>query len=301
VTKNTAHSVRDRLLKLSKERGEDFNFLLVRYAIERLLHRITRTGHAGEFVLKGAMLFTIWSNLPHRATKDLDLLGFGAPDLERLADIFRKVCVTAVEDDGVSFDPTTVTAARIKEDAEYEGVRVMLTGKLGSAKLAVQVDVGFGDAVTPEPLATDFPTLLASPPIRIRAYPREAVVAEKLHAMVHLGLTNSRMKDFFDIWFLCREFSFDGPSLRDAVVATFERRATPIPIEPPVALTTTFALDAAKQMQWKAFLSRSKAMEANVTLSEVIEGIAPFLLPTLQNEVTGTMPTTWTPGGPWRK
>jgi hypothetical protein len=191
VTRNVAHSVRDRLLKLSKERREEFNFVLLRYGPERFLYRLTRSIHADEFVLKGAMMFTLWSKHPHRATKDLDLLGYGPPDLGRLADPFRNVCITEVEDDGVVFRPETVVAERIKEDAEYEGVRVTLDGKLGTARLSLQVDVGFGDAVTPEPEPIDFPTLLPGPAPRLRVYPREAVVAEKLHAMVNLGLTNS--------------------------------------------------------------------------------------------------------------
>ncbi len=300
MTKNVAHSVRDRLLKLSKERGEEFNFVLVRYGLERLLYRLTQSAHADNFVLKGAMLFTIWSKHPHRATKDLDLLGFGSPDLTRLADIFRAVCTKGVEDDGVVFDPKSVSAERIKEDAEYEGVRVLLTGKLGSAELRLQVDVGFGDAVTPQPMMIDFPTLLPGPAPTVRAYPREAVVAEKLHAMVLLGMTNSRMKDFFDLWFLSREFAFESKPLRGSIRATFEARGTPIPKTPPTALTEVFALDPTKQTQWKAFLSRSRVTEANITLPEVIGVIAPFLLPELERAATGSIiNASWAPGGPW--
>ena len=215
--KNLAHSVRDRLLKLAKARGEEFNFVLVRYALERLLYRLSKSPHDGKFILKGAMLFTIWSKHPHRATKDLDLLGAGAPDLDRLAQVFRDVCAASVEDDGVVFEPRSVEARRIKEEAEYEGVRITLDGKLGSAQLAVQVDVGFGDSVVPPPRTIEFPTLLPFPGPVIRAYSRETVVAEKLHAMVDLGMANTRMKDFFDLWFLCREFEFNGAQL----VATY--------------------------------------------------------------------------------
>lgn len=213
-SKNVAHSVRDRLHKLAKERGEEFNFVLVRYALERLLYRVSKSAHGGEFILKGAMLFTIWSKHPHRATKDLDLLGSGSPDLERLAGVFRDVCVASVEDDGVSFEPRSVEARRIKEDAEYEGVRVTLVGKLGSAQLAVQIDVGFGDSVVPPPTTVEFPTLLPFPGPVIRAYAKETVVAEKVHAMVDLGMANTRMKDFFDLWFLSREFEFEGAQHR---------------------------------------------------------------------------------------
>ncbi|MCK6536828.1 MAG: nucleotidyl transferase AbiEii/AbiGii toxin family protein [Polyangiaceae bacterium] len=300
MTKNVAHSVRDRLLKLSKERGEEFNFVLIRYGLERFLYRLTQSAHAPEFILKGAMMFTVWSEHPHRATKDLDLLGYGAPNLQRLADVFRGVCATEVEDDGVVFDPRTVSANRIKEDAEYEGVRITLVGKLGTAKLKLQVDVGFGDAVTPEPEMVEFPTLLPGSAPRVRAYPREAVVAEKLHAMVNLGMTNTRMKDFFDLWFLCRTFGFEGQSLRKAIRATFEGRGTQLPVEAPLALTATFASDPTKQTQWQAFLSRSRVTDNSVTLPEVVSVIGPFLLPELERAASGsTEPSRWEPGGPW--
>lgn len=299
MTKNTAQSVRDRLLKLSKDRGEEFNFVLVRYGLERLLYRLAVSSHAAEFVLKGAMLFTVWSKYPHRATKDLDLHGSGSPELARLAGVFRQVCTTDVADDGLELDAMSVSAERIREDAEYEGVRITLTAKLGSAKLALQVDIGFGDAITPEPKVIDFPTLLPMPAPKLRMYPRETVVAEKLHAMVYLGLTNSRMKDFFDVWFLCREFVFQGPTLAVAVRRTFERRGTPIPEEIPVALSTMFSGDAAKQTQWKAFLKRSRVADATLRLVEVVDTIAPFLLPVLQAARGSSPPSVWPPRGPW--
>jgi predicted nucleotidyltransferase component of viral defense system len=300
MTKNVAHSVRDRLLKLSKDTAEEYNFVLVRYGLERLLYRLAASAHADQFVLKGAMMFTIWSSHPHRATKDLDLLGFGAPDLDRLTAIFRNVCTMAVHDDGITFVPDSVSGQRIKEDAEYEGVRITLVGKLGTAKINLQVDVGFGDSVTPEPQMMDFPTLLPGPAPRLRAYPREAVVAEKLHAMVNLGMTNTRMKDFFDLWFLCRTFGFDGPPLRKAIRATFERRGTQLPVEAPLALTATFSSDPTKQTQWKAFLSRSRATDNSVTLPEIIDAIGPFLLPELKRVVSkSTEQSRWEPGGPW--
>jgi predicted nucleotidyltransferase component of viral defense system len=300
VTTNVAQSVRDRLLKLSRTRGEEFNFVLLRYGLERLLYRLTKSHYANQFVLKGAMMFTVWSKHPHRATKDLDLLGFGSPDLDRLAGVFRMICMTEVEDDGISLAPETVRAERIKEDAEYEGVRITLAARLGTAKLSLQADVGFGDSVTPEPEMIDFPTLLPGPAPRVRAYPREAVVAEKLHAMINLGMTNSRMKDFFDLWFLCQTFSFDGRLLRKAIETTFEHRSTRLPDEPPIALTDAFAEDATKRAQWKAFLSRSRVADATIGLHDVINVIARFLLPEVQRAAGGsTDATRWKPGGPW--
>ena len=298
--KNLAHSVRDRLLQLTKARRENFNFVLVRYALERLLYRLSKSAHGGAFVLKGAMLFTVWSKHPHRATKDLDLLGSGAPDLDHLAGVFRDVCSTSVDDDGVVFEPGSVKATRIKEDAEYEAVRVTLEGKLGSAKLAVQVDVGFGDSVVPPPTTIEFPTLLPFPGPVIRAYARETVVAEKLHAMVDLGMTNTRMKDFFDLWFLSREFEFEGPQLVAAIRSTFERRQTPVPVELPLALTETFALDATKGLQWSAFLARSGVIDTALSLPEVVDVVGSFLAPVLEAVTTKSANVgSWKPGGPW--
>ena len=295
---NVAHSVRARLLSLSKERREEFQFVLTRYALERLLYRLSRSTHRERFVLKGAMMFAVWSGHPHRATKDLDLLGSGSPDLDRLATVFREVVVVGVEDDGLVFDATSVVAVRIKEDADYEGVRVTLDAKLGTAKVGVQIDIGFGDAVTPSAVEVAYPSLLDLPRPSLRAYPRETVVAEKLQAMVHLGLLNSRMKDFFDLWFLATYFEFDGELLVQAVKATFERRGTPLPTEPPVALTSTFSNDGAKQKQWTAFLRRSGVGSSDLTLDAVVAGLAEFLLPVVLEPRRG-LGRRWRAGGPW--
>jgi hypothetical protein len=280
--KNLAASVRDRLSKVARARKEDPNFVFNRYAMERFLYRLSRSVHEPKFVLKGALLFTVWSGHPHRATKDIDLLGTGAPDLARLAQIFRDVCCVSVEDDGLAFDPATVTTMRIKEDANYEGVRVQFRGTLGTAVLNLQVDIGFGDAVTPAPTTVDFPVLLEFPPARIRIYPRETVVAEKLEAMVYLGLANSRMKDFFDLAFLARTFEFDGDLLTKAIANTFANRETPVPMEPPVAFTTAFAEDPQKKAQWTGFLKRSGVMETNLALSSVVGEIRTFVNPPLE-------------------
>ncbi len=299
MTVTMAHSVRARLLNISKARGEDFNLVLTRYGLERLLYRLSKSSHAKGFVLKGAMLFTLWSEHPHRPSKDLDLHGFGAPDLDRLATVFREVCDTEVEDDGLVFDQKAITADRIKEDAEYEGVRVIVAAKLGSARLMLQIDIGFGDAITPGPEDVDFPTLLDLPAPKLSAYPRATVVAEKLQAMVHLGLTNSRMKDFFDLWFLARTFDFDGPTLVEAVRATFERRRTPIPEEAPLALTETFTSNVSKQTQWMAFLKRSGVADRSLTLRSVVDAISLFLLPVLRGAQGSELLSVWTHGGPW--
>jgi hypothetical protein len=298
--KNMAASVKARLTDLGRRQGEDFQLVLTRYAIERLLYRLTNTPYAGEFVLKGAMLFRLWADSPHRPTRDLDLLGRGDPSVERLAVVFRDVCGAAVEDDGLVFDPATVTAGRIREDQEYEGVRVGCIAPLGQARIDLQVDVGFGDAVTPAPVTVRYPGLLDLPTPELAAYPRETVVAEKFQAMVALGMGNSRMKDFFDVWVLARSFAFAGPVLADAVRATFARRKTPVPAAPPLALTAEFGTDARKVTQWRAFLKKGKLDAGGAELSEVCDSLAGFLVP-LASSVAGggAFDRTWAAGGPW--
>ncbi|EYF00390.1 nucleotidyl transferase AbiEii/AbiGii toxin family protein [Chondromyces apiculatus] len=276
-TNDPAATVRKALQALARTRKEDFQFVLNRYAMERLLYRLSKSPHEPTFVLKGAMLFTVWSGHPHRTTKDIDLLGSGPPALHRLEEIFRGVCDTPVDDDGVVFDASSVTAERIKKDASYEGVHIKLQGKLGAARLHVQIDIGFGDAITPPPTVTDFPVLLASPPPRLRVYPRETVIAEKLEAMVQLGIGNSRMKDFFDLHFLARSFVFDGRLLTEAIRATFNRRGTPIPADDPVALTDTFTEDPQKKAQRLGFLKRLGDADRNLTFPSVVADIRAFL------------------------
>jgi hypothetical protein len=298
--RNMAASVKAKLMVLAKERGEDFNFILNRYVLERLLYRLAASPYAGTFLLKGAMLFTVWSRQPHRATKDIDLLGYGRPDAERLVTIFREVCDVAVPDDGLTFVASTLQAHTIREEAIYDGIRVTFDARLGTAKVPVQVDVGFGDATNPPPELVEIPPLLDIPSTKMMGYRRELVVAEKFHAMVDLGLANSRMKDFFDTWFLARQFPFDGSILATAVSATFERRQTPVPSQPPLALTDTFAGDAGKQSQWLAFTKRAHIEQPAPSLPEVIASIKELLVP-----VTDAISSkrdfnaAWPPKGPW--
>ena len=293
---NVAHSVRARLLTLSKERREEFQFVLTRYALERLLYRLSRSTHREGFVLKGAMMFAVWSGHPHRATKDLDLLGSGSPDLDRLAAVFREVVVVGVEDDGLVFDATSVVAVRIKEDADYEGVRVTLDAKLGTAKVGVQIDIGFGDAVTPSAVEVAYPSLLDLPRPSLRAYPRETVVAEKLQAMVHLGLLNSRMKDFFDVWSLAKNQSFNGAILSKAIAHTFECRNTPRDGD-AACFSETFGNSPDKQRQWQAFAKRSLLTgQIPDAFVDVWRVVTPFLKPMLTDS---GVTICWPPGGPW--
>lgn len=296
-----AASVRQRLLNLSRDRKEDFQAVLTRYGIERLMYRLARSPHGDEFVLKGAMLFTLWTGEAHRATWDLDLLGRGTIDIARLAGVFREVCEAPVDDDGLAFDAKGVSGERIREDQEYGGVRIHLGARLGAARIAIQIDIGFGDAVTPRPQKVAFPSLLDFPAPELKAYAREPVVAEKFQAMVVLGMGNSRMKDFYDVWAIARGFDFDGERLCQSIKATFRRRRTPLPTEDPLALSAAFAEDRIKQTQWKAFVRKGRLLVEAPALPDVIGLLRGFLMPPIKALVEGrAFEMKWPAGGPWR-
>lgn len=294
---NAAHSVRQRLLNVSRERGEEFQFILNRFLLERLVARIARSRHADRFVLKGAMLFSLWTERPHRATKDLDLLGMGENSVEGMIEAFREICRDDDATDGVVFDTENFEGTRIKEDQDYEAVRLRLPATLGTARLRAQIDIGFGDAIHPAPELVEYPSLIDLEPARIRAYPREAVIAEKFQAMVALGIANSRMKDFFDIWTLIETFPFDAVVLSEALRATFERRGTMLPTTAPLALSDEFAEDQTKQAQWVAFLRKGRLSEPTVGLDLVVSAIRRFLMPLLESSIPS--PAIWPAGGPW--
>ncbi|MDE2462331.1 MAG: nucleotidyl transferase AbiEii/AbiGii toxin family protein, partial [Alphaproteobacteria bacterium] len=255
--KNIGASVRARLTRIAQERKEDVHLALTRYAIERFLYRLGQSPHRDRFVLKGAMLFSLWAPTPYRATGDLDLLGYGDAAPERIASVFRDICIIDVADDGVVFKPETLRAEPARAEDEYSGVRAAMIAEMAGARLSIQIDVGFGDAVTPAAREIDYPSLLDMPTPRLLAYPPETVVAEKFQALVALGMLNSRMKDFFDLWAIGETFSFDGSVLAEAIRATFARRDTALPRQTPIALTAAFAEDAAKQAQWRGFLRRT--------------------------------------------
>lgn len=296
--RNVAASHRAKLLTLARDRGEDFQFLLGRWVVERFLYRLAGSGQKDSFILKGAMLFLAWEGRLHRPTKDLDLLGFGSPAVDDVTHRIRSICM-APTDDGIVFDLAGIQGEPIKEDAEYEGVRVRVPASLDGARISMQIDVGFGDLVDPPPAELTFPVLLPLDPPVLRAYPPETVIAEKFQAMVVLGIANSRMKDFFDIWMLARSHRFDLAQLSRSVRSTFERRRTPLPANAPLALTPDFLQDHAKQTQWAAFGNRLGLRDLP-PLSIVGDQIAVFLMPILSTSA-GMRPTnqTWPPGGPW--
>lgn len=257
--KNVGASVRARLLNLAKGNGSDHGLILTKYALERILYRLSVSPWSDAFLLKGALLFDVWFDQPQRPTRDLDLLGFGPSELDHVAALFREVCALVCEEDGIAFDPTTVRVGEIRKEANYAGVRVTLLGMLDGARCAVQIDVGYGDAITPEPERMSFPVLLEdmARPV-MRAYPTYTVVAEKYQAMVSLGMANTRLKDYFDLWVLAKHITFDPDVLQQAIAATFARRGTPIPEELPLGLSDAFAQDSSKIQQWKAFLGKNK-------------------------------------------
>jgi predicted nucleotidyltransferase component of viral defense system len=292
--KNPAASVQTRLAQRRTKTGEDYNVLLVRFTLERLLYRLSISKHREQFVLKGAMLFALWEPEMHRVTRDLDLLGFGQSTPERLADIFRELCNLEVEADGVLFDPRTVVCEDIRAQDEYAGIRVKLRATVGKAVVPLQVDVGFGDALPVAPEEITFPVMLGMAAPKLRAYSRETVVAEKLEAIVKLGMLNSRFKDYFDLHYLAQKFPFDGALLVKSIAGTFARRGTAFPAGLPAGLTPMFGTDPAKIRGWEAFWRKTGPKAAAPTLEAVIKLLVEFLQPPLDAAAKGkTLPGTW--------
>jgi predicted nucleotidyltransferase component of viral defense system len=273
-------SIRARLQNLAKARGEDLDLVLTRYAIERFLYRLSLVPARENYLLKGALLFDLWFDVPHRPTRDADFLGFGPADTDALKTTIREICAVVV-DDGMKYDAESITIDEIREDVRYGGLRVKLGSALGNARSLVQLDVGYGDAVTPGPEEALYPTLLDDqPPPRLRVYPRASVAAEKLEAIVSLGMINTRMKDYFDLRALAREGALDAEQLADAIAATFRRRQTPLPADVPLGLSDEFARDAAKRAQWKGFLGKNR-LDAPA-LEDVVAEVRGFVMQPLK-------------------
>jgi len=291
--RNIGASVRARLLDRAREEKTDFQILLTRYALERLLYRLSVSEQRERFVLKGAMLFTVWRDDPFRPTRDLDLLGHGDPEPAAIAESVRSICSVVVPDDGVVFDIAGIEAAPIRDEAEYAGVRVRTAATIAGARVPIQIDVGFGDAITPDALEIEYPALLNAPAPVLRAYPPETVVAEKTEALVSLGVANSRMKDFYDLWMIAQTFAFEGEVMAEALQRTFERRRTSWPEQPPAGLSDAFAHE--RDPQWRAFLARDRLGAAPASFVEVIEDLRTFLQPVLARREL----VSWPRGGPW--
>ena len=281
--KNHSASIRAKLENAAKSSGRAFSEVLLFYSMERFLYRLSLIPEGASFVLKGGLMFRIWNEQAARPTRDLDLLSSDTNDANELSHIMALACAVSFEEDGIVFDPKSIKATKIKEDADYEGVRIKLEGKLGTARTPIQIDIGFGDVVVPQPITIDYPTVIDLPAPRLKTYTKESVIAEKLHAMVFLGSMNSRMKDFYDIYFLSSKFDFDGKSLGDAVSQTFKRRKTDAEVD-PIALSSKFASDPQKKIQWNAFYEKLRVdigSENRPIFTEIIEKLRIFVRPLL--------------------
>lgn len=299
-TKNTGRSAKDRLLKLRTGTGRELEYVLLRYAFERFLYRLGQSQDAERFVLKGAAAFCLWMGPMFRITRDTDLECRGTPDHGALRDFFRSVCDLPCEDDGVVFDAGSVSTEDIKKEDKYKGIRVRLVARVEQARLRLQFDVGFGDSVYPAAEYTDYPTLLDGPAPRIRIYPRYSVVAEKFCAIAELGMPNSRLKDYFDLWALAGRFDFEFKTLRTACERTFARNGIPLPERFPVGLTDEFSTDAIKVSQWNGFLRRTQPAERPASLGEAVARIRTFLDPVVFRRKPGRWSgsaLSWDPSG----
>jgi len=292
-----AASVRQRLLTLAKARDEELEFVMVLYAVERFLHRLAASPHKDRFVLKGAMLMLAWKGTPTRPTRDLDLLGFGEISPQSVTRMIADICADDRVPDGLAFDAASIHIAPVRENQRYGGLRATFMARLGTALIPCQVDIGIGDAITPGPESIQFPSLIGMPATTLRAYPKVTVIAEKFEAMVQLGITNSRMNDFHDVCTLANTFAFNSQGLAAAILATFERRKTPLPADMPIAFTKEFLEDSAKRTQWNAFVKRFKLLTMP-GLPDVGTFIAAFpTLPMNQARDGTTSPGKWKPGG----
>jgi hypothetical protein len=300
MNKNLPASVRQRLTSKAKETQRPFQELLQYFAMERFLYRLSRSRHSQKFILKGALMFTAWGGPLSRPTRDIDLLARMDNAVETVVALIREICAQEVEPDGLVFDVESVAGAVIKEDADYSGVRITFLATLQTARISMQLDLGFGDVVTPKATVTTYPALLDFESPQLLGYSRETVVAEKFEAMTKLGLFNSRMKDFYDLWILSRRFDFEGALLATAIQKTFANRKTAV-LSRPTALTPEFGADTSKQGQWQAFLRKTKLDGVPTALQTVIDDLVLFLGPVATALESGsTFELRWPAQGPWR-
>lgn len=299
--RNVGASVRARLLKRSRGTGESYQFLLQRYAAERFLHRLGESPYRERFVLKGAMLLALWSEAIYRPTRDLDFTGYGSALPDDIRSAIRDICAVPVADDGIVFNCEGLVLQSIRGQDEYDGIRMRFDALLDGARIPMRIDIGFRNAIQPPPIDAHYPALLDVPRPRIRVCQREAVVAEKLHAMVVLDERNSRYKDFYDVHALVRRFAFEGEHLVRAVVATFERRQTTLSRDLPVALTPRFYADAGRAQQWRNYVNENDLSEVPSDFGVIGERLLSFFAePWAAMARRTTFAGHWSAGGPWR-
>ncbi|MCL4851114.1 MAG: nucleotidyl transferase AbiEii/AbiGii toxin family protein [Bryobacteraceae bacterium] len=291
-------SVRQRLLNRARSEGRPFQELLQYFAMERFLYRLAKSLFVDRFILKGALLLTAWRAPVTRPTIDIDLAGRTSNELDHIRSVVAELCQLNVEPDGLEFDPASIEVRRIKEDADYEGVRVRFSATLAKARIPMQIDIGFGDVIVPKPINVEYPAMLEFPPPLLRAYPKETVVAEKLEALTLLGMLNSRIKDYYDVALLARMYSFGGALLVEAIRSTFLHRGTAAEAS-PVGLTEAFSSDPARAIQWRAFVRRSR-LGPEWELEEIVDQVRLFASAPLA-AVAEDRPfdLDWRPGGPW--
>ena len=299
--RNTPASIRERLLNKAREKGRPFNEILQYFAMERFLYRLSLSAYAEKFILKGALLFTVWQTSYLRPTMDIDLLGHTNNDVNFIVSVVKKICSQKVVSDGIVFDLSSVKGEHITEDADYEGVRIKFRGTFDTARITIQLDIGFDDIVIPSPARIDYPTILNLPAPHLYGYSKESVVAEKFEAMIKLGILNSRLKDFYDIWLLSQQFDFDGQTLTTAIKKTFSNRGTQLPSHLNI-LTDHFVQDPSKKAQWRGFIRKNILKNVPEELSEVVTGIADFLGPVIDTLTAGqTLKGAWNAHGPARR
>lgn len=294
-----AASIRQKLYNKAKGTDRPFQEVLQYFCMERFLYRLACSDYRDKFIVKGALMLSTWLAAESRPTMDIDLLGRMDNSVEGIENVIREICQQEAAPDGISFDLPTIKGERIKEDTDYEGVRVRFMAFLGNARVVIQIDVGFGDIIVPGPIEMVYPVILNLPKPHLKGYTRESAIAEKFQAMTALGIANSRMKDFFDIWLLARQFDFDGKTLSEAIRETFEHRGTSIQ-DTPMALTEAFSMDSGKQTQWRAFIRKGRFENVPHDLGEVVIQIASLLQPVAKALLTNSVfDKKWTAPGPW--
>jgi len=275
--KNIQVSIRARLQNKAKETNRPFSEILQYYGMERFLYRVSRSKYADRFILKGALMFTVWQVPERRTTLDIDFSARYDNQIVSIERMIKDVCRVFVIPDGLIFDPQTVKGQRIREDVDYEGVRIKFRGFLERSRIAMQIDVGFGDVIYPKPRVIDYPVILDFPKPHLRGYPVESVVSEKFETMVKLGLLNSRMKDFYDIWLMMRRFDFNGSKFSEALKRTFSHRKTLLPKYRPLFAEEIYDDKSDRQILWKAFLKKGNIKHAPEKLSTTAREIEEFL------------------------
>ncbi|OGF48791.1 MAG: hypothetical protein A2044_08800 [Candidatus Firestonebacteria bacterium GWA2_43_8] len=299
--KNIAASVKARLFNKAEETNRQFAEVLQYFGMERLLYRLSKSKYSDNFILKGALMFTVWQIPERRTTLDIDFLARYDNQIISIENVMKDICEVKVEQDGLVFDPGTVKGQRIKEGADYEGVRIKLMGFLGKARIPIQIDVGFGDITYPDPKVIDYPVILDFSQPRLKGYPAENTVSEKFNAMINLGPLNSRMKDFYDIWLIMRRYDFEGPALAAALKKTFAQRKTEFPDKIPLFAEEIYDDNSDRQELWNAFVIKEEVKHTPQYLSAVAKEIEAFLAEPVEALNTGKeFNKTWKAPGPWK-